>query len=589
MIRRYAYNRDVLIFATDREVHRVKVLAIAPYPGLKNLMMKLKDEEPDWDLDVKVGDLREGVKLAEQAESEGFDLIISRGGTARMIRESVSLPVIDIPITGYDMLRVLTLVKDYKGKTAIVGFPNIIEAATTVRDLLGLRIQSYTIWQPEEVRDLLIRLRREAIEVILGDVVTVQAAAETGLHGVLITSGKEAVLDAFHRAKETYQLIQAQKAQIRLYQKVWDQDDRGLLILNSSREVVYANPRIRTWLGLEGKKRDEIADLFETHPELRNLTGQGMLVLSSGQTLNVHLLESFQHRVLIFREAGSDQPKIRSRRQNLATFSRVTGQSEQIRETVRCARSLSQSNQPIWIAGEAGTGKETLAQAVHTESGRQGPFVILDGEQLSEASRSEINGAWDLAKKGTLYCKQAERLPSAMIGELLDRWKSPETDKPRLIFSSTTPPLENPSSFVILSLPPLRERTEDLEDLCRLWIADCNSKYGKQIVGLEPALLQLFKEESWPGNLNQLAETLDALVREAQGPHITLDEGKKQLNRTQSLQRRVSKRDDWLKGTLAEIEEKIIRHVLEEEGNNQTKAAKRLGINRTTLWRKLNR
>lgn len=567
------------------------MLAIAPYAGLKNLMMELKDKEPGWDLEVDVGDLREGVKLSERAESEGFDLIISRGGTARMIRESVSLPVVDIPITGYDMLRVLTLVKDYKGKTAIVGFPNITEGATTVRDLLGLGIHCHTIRQPEEVKDLLIRLRGEGIEVVLGDVVTVRVATETGLHGVLITSGKEAVLDTFHRAKQTHQLIQAQKAQVQLYQQIWDQDDRGLLILNSSKDVVYANPRIRTWLGLKGKKRDGIANLFEIHPELRNLRGRGMIVLSTGQTLDVHAFElQSQHQVLMFREAESDRPKIRILQKNLATFARITGQSEQIRETIHRARSLSQSDQPIWITGEAGTGKETLAQAVHMESGRQGPFVILDGEQLSEAFRSELVGqAWDLAKKGTLYCKQADRLQSDMIQELLDRWKRQKTDKPRLVFSSTTAPLENLSSLVILSLPPLRERIEDLEDLCRLWIADFNSKYGKQIVGLEPTLLKLFKQESWPGNLIQLAETLDALVREAKESHISLDEGKEQYYRTQSLHRGVSKRDDWLKGTLAEIEEKIIRQVLEEEGNNQTKAAKRLGINRTTLWRKLNR
>ncbi|MEW9033857.1 MAG: PrpR N-terminal domain-containing protein, partial [Planifilum fimeticola] len=119
---------------------RVKAFGIAPYAGLKRLMEELAKEDPEMDLVVEQGDLEEGVDIARQAEKEGYELVISRGGTASLIREAVSIPVAEIPVSGYDMLRVLTLLKDYRGEVAIVGFPNITRGAAVICDLLNLPV-----------------------------------------------------------------------------------------------------------------------------------------------------------------------------------------------------------------------------------------------------------------------------------------------------------------------------------------------------------------------------------------------------------------------------------------------------------------
>lgn len=131
---------------------------------------------------------------------------MSRGGTAALIQKHVNIPVVDIPVSGYDLLRALTLIKDYQGKKAVVGFENITQGVRTIGELYGIKIDIYTIQQEEEVWDLLQQLQEQGTQVVLGDVITDKAAKELGMQSMLITSGRESVKEAFHQAKQMYRL-----------------------------------------------------------------------------------------------------------------------------------------------------------------------------------------------------------------------------------------------------------------------------------------------------------------------------------------------------------------------------------------------
>ena len=184
----------------------IKVLGIAPYKGLGDVLIDLAKDEKSITFQLEVGDLRSGVALAEQAEAQGMDIIMSRGGTAALIQKHVNIPVVDIPVSGYDLLRALTLIKDYQGKKAVVGFENITQGVRTIGELYGIKIDIYTIQQEEEVWDLLQQLQEQGTQVVLGDVVTDKAAKELGMQSMLITSGRESVKEAFHQAKQMYRL-----------------------------------------------------------------------------------------------------------------------------------------------------------------------------------------------------------------------------------------------------------------------------------------------------------------------------------------------------------------------------------------------
>lgn len=119
----------------------IKVLLVAPYNGLAETAKNIEVPD-DIQLDTTVANLEKGVIEAKRAEEQGYDIIISRGGTASLIQESVSIPVVHIDITGYDMLRVFTLISGVKSGVALVGFKNISEGSATICNILDFDVKN---------------------------------------------------------------------------------------------------------------------------------------------------------------------------------------------------------------------------------------------------------------------------------------------------------------------------------------------------------------------------------------------------------------------------------------------------------------
>ena len=134
-------------------------------------------------------------------------------------------------------------------------------------------------------------------------------------------------------------------------------------------------------------------------------------------------------------------------------------------------------------------------------------------------------------------------------------------------------------------MPTLKERNEDLGELIRLFVSIFNAQFGKQVVGIKEEALEYLRNFSWTENVKQLKSVVKDLVNASYGDYIdsqVIDS----LSLDNSMVKKGSEID--LTKSLEEIEREVILKVLKEENMNQTKAAKRLGINRTTLWRKIN-
>lgn len=594
---------------------KIKALGIAPYQGLKELMNQLGKEDKELDLEVVLANLQNGVQYAKKAEQEGFDLIISRGGTATLIKEHVSIPVIDIQVSGYDMLRVLTLVKDYNGSVAILGFRNISEGAASICSLLDIQLDNYTINDESEVEEKLNHMKEKGIDVVVGDVITVEKSQQLGLQEILLTSGKESVLQSFEAAKEIYRSFKALKEQHDLLVQTLNRSKQGAIIIDEQYNLVYLNDfgkRLieddKAFISSRGVHTflEQIFDVKQVDSYI--LRYKDTLYQASGTALDydgqkyavIYLdkhsttLDKEETGVSIIDPGASFQKH---------AFSRITGSSELMRNTVKTARNYSQVDIPVWITGENGTGKEVFAHAIHQASSRRNqPFIQMNGGLVDEARWKEIlfganeeQGLLTMVKPGTVYIKHIEKMPLEVGRQLAWCIQSGEAEEnPRFIFSSTNH-LENGSFsdelYYLLTggklhIPPLRERKEDIEDLTRLFIASFNSQYGKQIVGLHRDLLQELKMLYWPGNIEQLRRAIEQFVIQTDSLYIQKEDVLPILTHLQDFQDSTGT-DINLQGTLEEIEKQIILKVLEEENMNQSSAAKRLGINRTTLWRKL--
>jgi len=188
-----------------------KIILIAPYLKLKESSQKVVDRN-NYDIGVYLGDLEEGVKVAKKAVKNGVELIISRGGTATMIKENVDVPVVEINVTGFDLLRVIyPFVSSKNKKIGIIGYSNVIYGMKSISNTLNLNIEYYEIKSNNQVEKQIRKAIANDVTLIIGDTIAIKTAAKHGFETQLITSGEEAVQNAILEAKKVYQAILKEK------------------------------------------------------------------------------------------------------------------------------------------------------------------------------------------------------------------------------------------------------------------------------------------------------------------------------------------------------------------------------------------
>ncbi|MGM7721779.1 PrpR N-terminal domain-containing protein [Metabacillus sp. Hm71] len=598
------------MFKIATEGDGMKIMAIAPYDGLKELMIRLGEKE-DFELQVEVGDLQKGVVLAKEAVNNGTDIIISRGGTAELIQKEVPIPVVEIEVSGYDMLSVLTLVKDYPGKTAIVGFSPISEGAATISGILDIEFSTFKVRQEEEVEPILLKLKKEGYQMIIGDVITVKKAEKIGLNGILLTSGKESVIKAFQHAKRIHDLFSSLKKHYLISHSIIQEEEEGIVVYNQDFQCVFSNK----YFDIEINKSFE--ESFNIKDAVNEVLKKGILkmIYKNGNriwSMKGSIIQMIDSKAVVFRiqrcksiekqkEQGISLVSSLNDNRSVKYFNNMVSKNEEMQNTLKMAEAYRDEQAPVWISGEEGTGKESLVYFMHfTSSNRTYPLLILDCKLIGEAQWEELlNGERSNLlvqhEKGTLFFKNIDFLKSSIQGRIFD-YLSKNSLGCRLIASSSknSQTLLKSGAFnqdlyyyiarLTLHLPSLTERKEDIESLSLIFINEFNTKFGKQIVGIRNDAKDELENFNWIGNITQLKQIIEESIFVANGPYLENYDIKKVLG---SKAQAVDKVQIDLSGTLEEIEQKIIRMIWIEEGKNQTRTAERLGINRTTLWRKL--
>ncbi|BCJ86270.1 PrpR N-terminal domain-containing protein [Effusibacillus dendaii] len=615
-----------------------KILVIAPYQGFKDLFLEVS-EELDSDIHVEVGDLYKGLALAQKLESEGYEVIISRGATALLLREHCKLPVVEVKVSGYDIMRTLTLVKGYPGKIGLMSYLNIIQGADVIGDLLDMNLTFFPIQEEREVESRIREAIGQGIEVIIGDVISTSIAAQHGINSILITSGKEAVLESIRDAEHLSYYVKKEKASREMFAALVDSCREGIVAVDSEGKIYAFNRKAEEFFSqkaaeVSGRKAGEVDPHlnFESiltlgHREEEVVTLNGEEVVVSKQPISLRGGNGAVAFLQTLRKLQRVESRIRNRLADSGYkarmhFNHLVHKSPRMQETVKIAKQYSRNDLPILIYGEPGTGKTSIAEAIHNASDRhEFPFVFLNCEAYKEEQLEcelfgyEGNrvkpGVFELADGGTLFIDEIGKMPITLQAKLIHvleekklmrvKGKSSFQFDVRLIaangkslqdsvvkgeFREDLYHLMNQGT---LSIPPLRDRKEDLEELARWFIASFNPILGKQIVGIRPEVMSRLKESNWPGNVQELKNVVRKMCIAAK-EHFIREEDVRSILDELSFEKEGVHSDvalDIAGKTLEQIEKEIISRVLAEEDYNQSKAAKRLGINRSTLWRKI--
>ncbi|RPK20411.1 sigma-54-dependent transcriptional regulator [Paenibacillus xylanexedens] len=557
---------------------RTRVHFIAPYESMIPIIQECIPRFPQLAIQTDVGDLANGVELATQAEKNGAEIIISRGGTAQLIKKAVTIPVIDVQLSGYDMIRSLTLASQFNGQTAIVGFSNITSGAQSIIDLMDLPLKVYTIHSSEDVARLLLELKASGYRQIVGDVITVNTAKTYGLEGLLIQSGQESILRAMEDAQLVYRYLSKNHAISIILNDLVTREHPNLLILNERNEVVFEN--------LTDFEKNPLTDnhmyLTNTSLEFHQSQVQNVFMVDDYQlTVNAYetTLDNKNYKVYML-EKG--QPYAFAQF-GITTFTDasmepIVAESPAMQMVLRNIRALYENHEPIYLLGEADSGKSFLVKHIHQMYSGGGLLLQIDLSQVPPGHLHKI----PLVKVRNVEINHMEtRMEDPELLSFIQSCLQSQIGVFILGEQALNPHWSLDLELNTIMMPNLADRPEDLAPLMQHFLTGYYQKYGTTAVRIKEDALQLIQEQITHMNVNQLKHLIKQAALNEQEYVITT------ATLSRLLDQQPSSSPMKLNGTLKEIEKEVIQIVLQEENNNQSKAAERLGINRATLWRKL--
>jgi hypothetical protein len=579
-----------------------KVLVIAPYKGLATLVGRMARQREDLDITVRTADLEEALPLLDWARDKSFDLIISRGGTASLLEAAGTLPVVEISVSGYDLFRLTSFIKDYSGRVSLIGFPNVCAGVATFSSYLNVEIPYAVVHNQDDVDQAIQKARADG-RVVIGDTVTVRKAEESGLKGLLISSGPESVTLAFDMAANMLRGLERMRDRQRVVEQSLITLGRNTTLCDPDGNLV-ALPQSTPLTGTRQRWRDLLLPLFASHRTL----SEGPFILRNGPLsapetdIAVAAPKIDGRRYLVFHDA--DVVGRRPVRHLLidsvpVTLFQIIADGHHLAEPAQKARQLLAGFGPVCLVGAPGTGRTRMLRAIQTalygpqsrllwgmevlHGNREALRQVLDGLAASTGMLAHVAGVERL--KRVDQERLAQELVSYGHGVVLLFLESPATLVAQGVLSPAIMALIKGRK---IALPLVGADPQVFESAVLYHLMEANGTYGKNVRKLSPQALESLRTRPWPRNFEDLARFIDRLVRDApDGDHVITDI-------PAPMRAVVSKRNSLaeslpLEGTLAEMEAQIIEMVLAQEGGNQSAAAARLGIGRTTLWRKVQR
>ena len=305
----------------------------------------------------------------------------------------------------------------------------------------------------------------------------------------------------------------------------------------------------------------------------------------------------------------------------------MIGQSPAMQRIFRLIAKIAPTESPVLITGESGTGKELIASAIHLQSRRSHrPFVAVNSSAIPEALfESEIfghvrgaftgatadrTGLMQHADGGTIFFDEVAEMPLSIQVKLLRALQNGEIRrvgakesirvdirviaatnrdvKKALAEGAFREDLYYRLNVFHIEIPPLRERREDIPLLANFFREKFARELGKPVTGFDEGAQTYLMRHDYPGNVRELENAVERAVTLAEGTEVTPPDLPPSIREARTPLLGHGKPFPYSESlSLAQLEAEHIRRVLVHTAGNTTKAARSLGISRSTLWRKM--
>ena len=306
----------------------------------------------------------------------------------------------------------------------------------------------------------------------------------------------------------------------------------------------------------------------------------------------------------------------------------LVGDSAPMQKLTGMLERVAASDTSVLIVGETGTGKELIARALHRQSPRRaGPFVAINCAAMPEAlleselfghvkgaftdARTAHEGLFIKASGGVLFLDEIGELPTAIQPKLLRALQEKsvrpvggdrEVTFDTRIISATNRDLESDVAerrfredllyrvnVIQLTAPPLRVRGNDILLLAQHFVGRFAAETDKPVTGFSPEVADRLLSYQWPGNVRELQNCMERAIALTRCAELIVDDLPEKIRDYRATDLPLTTFDGAQLLPLHEVERRYILHVLDVMGGNKSNAARALGLDRTTLYRKLDR
>ncbi len=574
------------------------------------------------------------------------DAIVARGYSARRLKsEALDVPVIEIEIGGYDVLAsIQECRKRFRpANIAFVGFYSAFNGISKFAEVFDCGIRVYIPRDVEDLDRVLEAARADGCDAVIGGYSAYARALAHGFNAIGLRSGEEAVGHALEEAVRAIDLIRQERIRAETYRIITQSVKTGIVYVDANGFIREQNSAARSLARckLDARRLDEVfpfmaesyrQSLQNAQPivgELRDIGGATLSLDCTPvmvQGLPGGVVISFESVAPEGRQAALAQKRIAERRLVARHgFADVIHAGGPTAAAIDTARRFARLSANVLITGETGTGKELFAQGIHGESARgKGPFVAINCATLpaplleselfgyvdgafTGSARGGRAGLFELADGGTLFLDEIAELPLGVQGALLRVLQEGEVrriggDRVRpvdvRVIAATNADLADLAErnlfrrdllfridVLDLRLPPLRERPDDIPALFAYFLKRNCRRDGVPMPQMQEAALDLLRAHDFPGNVRELSNLAERVGALRQYPHlVTADDVRRALGPAGASALPPAAPCPPRADTRAQTLD-----ALSACRGNRTAAARLLGIDRTTLWRRLQR
>jgi PAS domain S-box-containing protein len=585
--------------------------------------------------------LSEAVPLARRLEGRA-EVFVARGGTAMLLRkEGVKTPIVEIHLTSSDIVQALakakTEVQSDNPAMAVVAFPNMIQNLYDFLPFLNLNLVCHSVASEEDAPRLVEKAIGDGAQVILGGAITSRIARERGLPTVLLRSGEGSVRLALEEAQRIVYARRLEVHRSNELKAMLEYAYEGIIAIDREGKVTVFNPVAQSVTGIPqeealGNPADQVIPLISFKGVLQGGSRDIGEIVDFGHSkvmvnrIPIRVGGEVVGAIATFQDITKIQSMEERIRREIYSqghvakfgFGDIHGGSPALMEAIDIARQYARVDSTVFIHGETGVGKELFAQSIHTAGNRSGgPFVAVNCAALPEAlleselfgyvegaftgaRRKGKPGLFELAHHGTIFLDEISEIPLSLQGRLLRVLQ--EREVIRLGHDRVIPVdvrvlcatnrelhrLVEEGNFrkdlywrlnvLSLSIPPLRERRDDILPLMMLFL-DSLSPSGRHGIVFSDDAPSFLTRHPWPGNVRELRNLCERLTVVHTGKTVDA------AFLTHLMEYRESARPP--RGGSRDVED--IERALALAGGKITRAAEILGVHRATLWRRCRR